>query len=279
MSQNESQLQESLFEDPVGLRFRHARERMRMDVETAARKIKVPAALIEAIEREHWQRLGAPVYARSYLGAYAKLLGLPQSLAEEALPNPRAPELRSMQPLPPISRGWNRHWQKLSYVALTVVILAPLLWLLSRFSGSLPSGSEDAAREASAQVQSVPVELGPAPAEDGATDANAAAEPPLMASLTPMPTAGPRSGLQLVFTAASWVDVRDLQGRTILNGLMPAGTQRVFEAGSVGSVVLGDADAVEVELNGRPLDLAPYRTAKVARFAVSSALEPRAIAP
>jgi cytoskeleton protein RodZ len=79
---NES-FQESLFADPVGLRFRHAREGKRWSREAVAQQLKLPVAVIEAMEREDWERLGAPVYARSFVTSYARLLGMPPEVVDE----------------------------------------------------------------------------------------------------------------------------------------------------------------------------------------------------
>ena len=77
--------QDSLFEDPIGLRFRNARERERWTLEAVAQKLKLPVAVLDAIEREDWPRLGAPIFVRSYVGSYARLLGLPPTLADEGV--------------------------------------------------------------------------------------------------------------------------------------------------------------------------------------------------
>ena len=67
--------QESLFADPLGLRFRHMREKAHWTVEAVAQQLKLPTSVINAIEKEDWARLGAPIYIRSYVGSYARLVG------------------------------------------------------------------------------------------------------------------------------------------------------------------------------------------------------------
>ena len=64
------------------------------------------------------------------------------------------------------------------------------------------------------------------------------------------------------------VTVRD--GRVIEQALMREGESRSFAAADVGSVKLGNAAVVRVQQAGSIVDLAPYRRANVARFAVSS---------
>ncbi len=89
-------------------------------------------------------------------------------------------------------------------------------------------------------------------------------------------TAAP-SSLSLVFNGTSWIEVLSPDGRRLAYGLIAAGEVRSFDAGEVGRVAIGDADAVSVSLDGRALNLSDFRHAKVVRFALSSAGEP--IAP
>ena len=80
--------------------------------------------------------------------------------------------------------------------------------------------------------------------------------------------------LVLRFTGESWIDVTDAQGQRVERGLVEAGAERRYVPGQVANITLGNADAVEVLRDGKPVDLAPYRAANVARFAVSSSGEP-----
>ena len=65
-----------------------------------ARELKLPVSVLDAIEREDWARLGAPIFVRSYVGSYAKLLGLPASLADEVVKGKPAPQLVSIAGTP-----------------------------------------------------------------------------------------------------------------------------------------------------------------------------------
>ena len=97
----------------------------------------------------------------------------------------------------------------------------------------------------------------------------------MMASMAafPKPVAND-SGLVLRFRGESWVDVVDAQGERVERGLVEAGAERRYAAGQVARITLGNSQAVDVSFADKVLDLAPYRTANVARFTVSSAGEP-----
>ena len=88
--------QEALFQDPIGLRLKQARVSQSLSIAEVGQQLKLPVAIIEAMERDDWARLGAPVYVRSYLGSYLRLVGLPESLAEQVAQSKPTPQLVPM---------------------------------------------------------------------------------------------------------------------------------------------------------------------------------------
>lgn len=153
-------MQENLFEDPLGLRFRHARERLRWSLEAAAQQLKLPTAVLDAIEREDWPRLGPAIFARSYISSYARLLGLPAALADDAIPGRAQPELVAAVGSVPARRvarrprGARRFLATLAVLVLLVVVawaigLPDLArgWLRGASHASTPAtAATDAAR-------------------------------------------------------------------------------------------------------------------------------------
>src|SRR6478752_2120357 len=185
--------QDSLFEDPLGLKFRHCREKQRMSLESVAQQIKLPVAVLEAIEREDWSRLGAPIFVRSYVGSYAKFLGLPATLADDVVRGKPVPALVHVG-APPVRRSFDRSVMSLAYVAMTVVILGSVVALAMYYQGPrrsaevLPpdatatyAGSEALPQPAAAQA---PVTASLAPPLDLAA---ATATAPVPAAAAPVP--------------------------------------------------------------------------------------------
>lgn len=80
--------------------------------------------------------------------------------------------------------------------------------------------------------------------------------------------------LVLRFAEDSWVEVKSGDGKRLLNDLVHAGDTRTVNGKPPFSLVLGNAPGVSVEFNGQPFDLSPFRSGKVARFAIGSP-EPR----
>ncbi|MBC7434473.1 MAG: helix-turn-helix domain-containing protein [Bdellovibrionales bacterium] len=135
------------------------------------------------------------------------------------------------------------------------------------------------AEVASAALNSRPVTSAPAAAT--ATQAPAMSLSPSVALSTPTvssPTlvitppavaAAAASGI-VVFTARvqSWVEVTDARGAVPLRKILVPG-EAVAASGALPlSVIVGKADSTQVQVRGRPLDLAPLSRDNVARFEV-----------
>ena len=264
-------VQQTLFADPLGLRLRNAREGKHWTREAVAQQLKLPTAVIEAIEKEDWARLGAPVYARSYLGSYVRLLGLPATLVDEAVRPVSTAPLVAMGGVPAGRRLVDRGLLNLGYLAITAAIVGSVVMLAMHFQAP--------ARDAQVLTLETPTPTAaaprPAPAASAPIDRS-----PVMASMAPAlsqadavaaPAApAPAGEIVLRFRGESWIELLDANGQRVERGLAAPGSERRLRPGEVGMVTLGNADAVDVLQAGRALDLAAYRQANIARFAVSS---------
>lgn len=268
--------QDTLFEDPIGLRFRHAREKARWSLESVAQQLKLPVAVLEAIEREDWARLGAPIFARSYVGSYARILGLPTTLADDVVRGKPTPQLVTIGNSMPARRAVDRGLMNLAYLVMTILIVGSVVMLAMYFQSPRRSAEAlplDPPSVIAGQAASEPLPTPVAPGEPATGSAAPIAQEAVMAPLVPSQStdsAQPGNDIVLRFRGDSWVEIVDQAGTQIERGLVPAGTERRFAAGQVAHVTLGDAKAVDVDLGSAPLDLVPYSEANVARFTVSS---------
>ncbi|MDY0022270.1 RodZ domain-containing protein [Arenimonas caeni] len=270
--------QDALFEDPIGLRLRAAREKQGLAIEQASQQLRLPVAIIEAMEREDWSRLGAPIYVRSYLGSYLRLLGLPQELAQPVASQASAPQLVPMASRSRLRRTLDKSLRNGIYLVMTAVLVVPVVLVARHY--------QSAAKPQTLTLEADPALLPALPEAELAAQPPAANGPePVMASMAPVqprpavpeaaaPAPVPEDGLVLRFSGQSWVEVLDPNGRRIEQALLEAGAERRYADGEVGRVTLGNAAAVEVLSHGKPVDLAPFRAANVARFTVSSEGEP-----
>lgn len=70
----------------------------------------------------------------------------------------------------------------------------------------------------------------------------------------------------LTFNAACWVDVRDSERKFKLFGEMPKGERKVLAGQPPYKLVIGNAQAVSITVDGKPFDLAAHAKGNVARF-------------
>ena len=287
----ESAMQDGLFPDPLGLRLRAAREQAGLSIEQVGAKLRLPTAIIEAMEREDWSRLGAAIYVRSYVGGYLRLLGLPDALLSQAVAAEAPPPLVTLATRSRMRHAFDTTLRNAVYLVMTAVLVVPIVLVARHYQARdrVQDLALDAAVPAIPPVDpgatdagSLPSAVATAPAATPASGGEASALPPrtpaldtpaahepVMASMAPFTPAG-SGGLVLTFHDESWIDVVGPGGLRVERGLVPAGAERRYAPGDVVHVTLGNADGVDVEHSGRAVDLTPFRAANVARFAVSS---------
>ncbi len=73
----------------------------------------------------------------------------------------------------------------------------------------------------------------------------------------------------MTFSSPCWVDVRDSERKFKLFGEMPKGSRKVLAGTPPYKLVIGNAQAVSISINGKPFDLAPYSKGNVARFTLN----------
>lgn len=129
------------------------------------------------------------------------------------------------------------------------------------------------------EVADEPQSTAPAPEQQSEPE-SAAAEPetPPVAQAAPLPappaepqTAPAAQGdtLKLTFEDRSWVEVRDATGTRLLYRLANAGETRTLQGRAPFRVVLGNAPAVKMELNGSQVDVAARTRGRTARFSIA----------
>ena len=97
-----------------------------------------------------------------------------------------------------------------------------------------------------------------------------AASPAAAVAASEAASAAPDGNGVIVFRTkgASWVQVTDAKGATVLRRLMAAGETAGANGTLPLSVTVGDAGQTEVTVRGKPFNLAPVSRDNVARFEV-----------
>ena len=246
--------------DGCGARLAGARQAAGLACEDVATRLKMPLRVVHALEADDRTVLGAPVFVRGQLRSYARLLDIDieAELSRSEIAVVAPPELVSHSHTPRFHRLLEQATRRAIYIVLTAAIALPA-WLGMRphLSNELPVASLD---------------LPAAPVTQPATTRATTAPPrrtPLIASMASM-TAPAAPALSLNVTGDTWLQVSAADGSPLEQGTLTAGERRSYDRGDVGRVVIGNSAAVELKKAGKPVDLAPFTRANVARFTLSS---------
>jgi len=242
-----------------GARLQQARVSAGLSLEDVSKRLKMPTRVVQSLEAGESGDPGSQVFVRGQLRSYARLLSvaMPAELMDAVPLAVAPPTLVSHTHTPRYRRVVEQVGRRAIYIVLTATIAAPV-WLATRPGAG--SGSP------AVQSLELPADLAPAHAQ---ASGPASARTPLVASMTSLPAA-PAAGLDLTLQSDSWVELFAPDGRVLERGLLIAGQNRHFDAHQLGRVVIGNAAAVRVTRDGAEVDLAPFRRANVARFALSS---------
>src|SRR5207244_12256217 len=118
------QLEEVTMSSPLGETLRRARLSKNVTFEDAERVTRIRLEYLEALEREDFTKLPAPVYARGFLRSYAGYLGLDPGQLMPFFPVGHVEEPK-LDPLPEVDQP--RTWNMNGVLAIGVVGLLILL--------------------------------------------------------------------------------------------------------------------------------------------------------
>ena len=244
----------------IGQTLARWREKRGESVSTVAARLRCDTAVIEALESDRFNDLGAPVFARGHLKRYAELLGAPvdnllerwsvvqrQSVAQPDLTSMPRTRTRSVD-----TRVWGR---RLGAAAVALVIGLAAWWIL-KGSGTATTTPEQLAAQALPPPPPAPAPLPVAPppaAADAATVEPVASEVVTPIAASAPPVVGERARLRLAAREDSWVQVVDATGRRLYFGTLRRDNSVSINGAAPLRVLLGRADATSVELAGRPV--------------------------
>jgi cytoskeleton protein RodZ len=256
--------------DTPGGMLRVERERRGYSVQHAAEDMHLDAWVIQAIEANRFEALGAPVYARGHLRKYAALLGLsPATVIEryEALGGtPVEPTPIPAAIAAPVLVERRRVSKLPLWIAAAIAVVAGLAWLVFELwwapSSDTATTSEvvaptvsDAVREPVEQAQPVPA--APAPVAQAPTVAATSA-------------ASGEVRLRLEFTEPSWAEIYDASGKRLMFDMGTPGRVRTVVGVPPLRVNLGMASAVNAQVGERPIVI-PRRAGKDgAKFSIEA---------
>ena len=233
-----------------GERLAEARREQQISVLDIAKELHLDEAKVRGLERNEFEVLGAPVFAKGHLKKYAELVGIdPDDVLEDYY------KMTRQDALPPVVVARRRMRQEISpgpWIAAIIVILvaAASYWWFVVYSSQQPTPvtqpqpaaaqQGDAAPQSSAAepVQSV-VQQEPEPAT--AEPETEPVEPPV---------AEGEVALSLTFSGDCWTEVSDATGRRLFFEMGRAGDTVDLAGVAPFAVLFGNVDNVSVRVDG-----------------------------
>ena len=292
----------------AGSKLKAAREAAGLSLDAVAQQLKLAPRQVKALEDDDWQRLPGRTFARGFARNYARFVRLDPDAVLALLPGPdttpalERPALAASRrpmgeiPIERVSKPSMLRW--LIPLLLVGVVAAIAYYEFSRSKlRLLPDMMSSAVSHRSAVSPATPppaarttpsasgtattvlpnpmagASIAPPPAASAAKD-SAMAQPAPAAAGAPgagAPAVGapaPEASLVLKFRGTSWVEVKDANGRVVVQMTGGSGMTQTVSAVPPIELSLGNAPDVDVTFRGQPLDLSPYVRGGVARVAL-----------
>lgn len=276
-------------ESTPGALLKRERERRALSVQQAAEDLHLDPWVIEAIEANRFQALGAPVYAKGHLRKYATLLELAvepiiekyealqdRPIAADPIPTAIA------APLPPPRRSLKGP----IWIVLSMIVAGLLAWAAIEFfayrriasatpqltsATRLPVTSSVAPTvpvAAPSSEQTTPQTPRPNPAPVESAQSPAIETPPVDSPAQSSGATAEPIQVRLSFAGDSWTEVYDAQGTRLMFAMGSEGRTRTLTGIPPLQVNLGSVSAVSLEVNGEPVAIPRREGRESVRFVI-----------
>jgi len=234
----------------VGRALKQARIAAGLTVDDVSNATRVRIAIVHAIEADDFAPCGGDVYARGHIRTLAKAVRLdPAPLLAQydadhggrPAPTPAAP-LFEAERIRPERRGPN--W--------TAAMVAAIVAVIGFVGFTAFKGGDEGAK--------TPVAEGSSPSADKSASPTPKSEKPESPKPDPSDSAiaaAPQDKVTVKVSAPdgrSWISAKDHNGRLLYDGLLQQGESKTFQDSEKINLVLGDAGAIQLYVNGKKID-------------------------
>ncbi|MEU6712596.1 helix-turn-helix domain-containing protein [Nonomuraea purpurea] len=226
-------------EQSIGAMLRAARETAGLTVAQVSAATNIREAMVNRIEQDEFDQCGGDFYARGHVKAVAKAVGVdPEAtvhLFDQQYGGPPVP-VRAAAVFQadrkihlPERRGPN--WTMALGVALAIVVVFGVMRVLGGASDQVRTADVQAASARPSVPPNTPITEGP--------------------KAMPVKTSKGMVTVQMMAKRSSYVNVRDAEGRKLFAGTLKAGKSSTWQAPDQVQVMLADASAVTLQVNGK----------------------------
>lgn len=262
----------------AGGMLREAREGMHVDIAVLASILKVPEHKLLALEADQFDQLPDMTFARALAASVCRTLQIDPAPVLARFPKPAHAAQRGSGPINApyrtqsessmTARAGSALQSRYMWVVLAILLGAVVLAMLPNLDKLRLSTGDAAPAPAAGASEAAPVQAVPASAQvlgalPAASEALAAAVPAASA-----PASAARAGpvLQLVASKGSWVQVRDVTGKTLISRTLAAGEDVSLDGQAPFKLIVGNTDGLALTVRGQAFDFATVTKSTTARF-------------
>ena len=249
-----------------GERLAEARRAQQISVLEVAKELHLDEPKVRALERNEFDVLGAPVFAKGHLRKYAQLVGVdPDDVFADYY------QMTRSEAMPPVIAGRARVRQEVSPGPWIAVIIVIVVAVTSYWWFAVES--ETVVAPETAPVDSTPVEQSENLAEpmEQAVEMTAAAaneeeagdetqREPVISQPLPEPVETLADGdmrLSLSFSGDCWTEISDATGRRLFFDMGRNGSSVELTGKAPFAVLFGNSENVNVRVNGNEYPVSP----------------------
>lgn len=232
----------------IGRVLQQARIAAGLTVEEVSTSTRVRIPIVHAIEEDDFSRCGGDVYARGHLRTLARAVGIdPEPLVSQfdaehggrPEPTPAAPLFEAERIR---SEPRRPNWTAAMVVAI-VAVVGFVGFTFFKGGDESPTAGQVAEGPTSGKIT-------PKPSASKPTDPKPAPSDSAIA-------AAPQDKVTVKLSASqgkSWISAKDHNGRLLFDGLLQQGESKTFQDKERVDLVLGDAGAIELFVNGKKVE-------------------------
>ncbi|MEY2679734.1 MAG: hypothetical protein RLZZ160_812 [Actinomycetota bacterium] len=224
----------------VGTSLKEIRKSAGFSVDQLSARTRIPTSVIEDLERDNFSTCGGPTYARGHIRTIARICGVVDSEVLAAFESQTIPLSKSIRDLlnDTSATAAKKERKPLSWKALGGVAAGVFAFALVGV-GIISSGNNNSVTVTS----------------NSETSENS-------------PVAAKRNGVEVKLTGVnglSWVAISDSTGTTQFSGRIRQGEERTFSDNQLLYVVIGNAGAINLTVNGEDIGV-PGSVGEVVRL-------------